>query len=186
MIHAAIEFADKVAREVMTPRTDIRWISASASLVEVARISEETGYSRLPVCVEDLDHVVGILYMKDIVSVLGTERPDLTAGHLARKPPPMVPESKKIHEVLSLMQRRRLHMAIVIDEYGGTAGVVTLEDLRMVSLAFDAWRSLAEGRFGVGIVGQHRTMDKADGQLPQPFICQLTGLCHRSHSRRPG
>jgi CBS domain containing-hemolysin-like protein len=129
MIAGVIEFADKVAREVLTPRTDVKWISADSSLLEAAKLSEETGYSRLPVCVEDLDHVIGILYMKDIVSVLGTEKPDLTAGHLARKPVPMVPESKKIHEVLHLMQRQRLHMAVVIDEYGGTAGLVTIEDL---------------------------------------------------------
>lgn len=129
MIAGVIEFADKVAREVMTPRTDIKWVAADAPLLAAAQLSEETGYSRLPVCAEDVDHVVGILYMKDIVSVLGEHKPDLTAGHVARRPVPMVPESKKIHEVLHLMQRRRLHMAVVIDEYGGTAGLVTIEDL---------------------------------------------------------
>ncbi len=127
MIAGVIEFADKVAREVMTPRTDIVWVEESASLIEAAKVSERSGYSRLPVCVEDVDHVVGILYMKDVVSALGPDAP--TAGDLARKPAPMVPESKKVHEVLHLMQRRRLHMAIVIDEYGGTAGLVTIEDL---------------------------------------------------------
>jgi len=129
MITGVIEFADKVAREVMTPRTDIVWVEETASLIQAAKVSEQTGYSRLPVCVEDVDHVVGILYMKDVVSALGPDAPSLTAGALARKPAPMVPESKKVHEVLHLMQRRRLHMAIVIDEYGGTAGLVAIEDL---------------------------------------------------------
>jgi len=129
MIAGVIEFADKVTREVMTPRTDIMWIPAEASLLEAAKVSERTGYSRLPVCVEDVDHVIGVLYMKDVVSALGLGGPDLTAGQVARKPVPMVPESKKVGEVLTLMQRKRLHLAVVIDEYGGTAGLVTIEDL---------------------------------------------------------
>jgi CBS domain containing-hemolysin-like protein len=129
MIAGVIEFAEKVAREVMTPRTDIVWAPAEASLIEAAQISEKSGYSRLPVCEEDVDHVVGILYMKDVVSALAAGGPELTAGQVARKPAPVVPESKKVDEVLQLMQRRRLHMVIVIDEYGGTAGLVTIEDL---------------------------------------------------------
>jgi CBS domain containing-hemolysin-like protein len=129
LIAGVIEFADKVTREVMTPRTDMVWIPAETSLIEAAQLSERTGYSRLPVCVEDVDHVVGILYMKDVISALGAGRPELTAGNVARKPVPMVPESNRIAEVLNLMQRKRLHMAIVIDEYGGTAGLVTIEDL---------------------------------------------------------
>ena len=129
MIAGVIEFADKVTREVMTPRTDIMWIPAESSLIEAAKVSERTGYSRLPVCVEDVDHIIGVLYMKDVVSALGVGGPDLTAGQVARKPVPMVPESKKVAEVLNLMQRKRLHLAIVIDEYGGTAGLVTIEDL---------------------------------------------------------
>jgi CBS domain containing-hemolysin-like protein len=129
LIAGVIEFADKVTREVMTPRTDMVWIHADDSLTRAAQISESTGYSRLPVCVEDVDHVVGILYMKDVISALGAEDPQLTAGHVARKPVSMVPESRRVAQVLNLMQRKRLHMAIVIDEYGGTAGLVTIEDL---------------------------------------------------------
>ena len=129
MIAGVIEFADKVTREVMTPRTDILWIPAEASLIEAAKVSERTGYSRLPVCVEDVDHIIGVLYMKDVLSALGVGGPDLTAGQVARKPVPMVPESKKVAELLNLMQRKRLHLAIAIDEYGGTAGLVTIEDL---------------------------------------------------------
>jgi len=129
MIAGVIEFADKVAREVMTPRTDIVWLEEGTSLVEAAKLSQSTGYSRLPVCAEDLDHPTGILYMKDIITALAPGAPARTAGELARTPCPLVPESNKVHEVLHLMQRRRLHMAIVIDEYGGTAGLVTIEDL---------------------------------------------------------
>jgi putative hemolysin len=129
MIHGVIEFADKVAREVMTPRTDMVCVSGDSSLLEAARISEETGFSRLPVYEENVDHIIGILYVKDMLSAVQTGRSELAARQVARKPPPLVPESKKLTEVLNLMQRHRLHMAIVIDEYGGTAGLVAIEDL---------------------------------------------------------
>jgi CBS domain containing-hemolysin-like protein len=147
MIAGVIEFADKVVREVMTPRTDIVCIPADASLSEAVRLSHQSGYSRLPVYEDSMDHVIGIVYAKDLVFALTAGRPPagededpsragaapgpsaLTAGQLARKPAPVVPESKRVDEVLRLMQRKRLHMAIVIDEYGGTAGVVTIEDL---------------------------------------------------------
>ncbi len=129
MITGVIEFADKVVREVMTPRTDMVCVPTGAELVEAVRASEESGYSRLPVYEGDVDNVVGILYAKDMVSAFQSGHQHLTAGETARKPPPVVPESKPAAEVLNLMQRNRLHMAIVIDEYGGTAGVVTIEDI---------------------------------------------------------
>jgi len=131
MIAGVIEFADKVAREVMIPRTDMVCVPAEATLEQVARLSQERGYSRLPVYEDNVDHIVGIVYAKDMVSALSLapEGIPLTAGQLARKPVPVIPESKKVDDVLQLMQRKRLHIAIVIDEYGGTAGLVTIEDL---------------------------------------------------------
>jgi putative hemolysin len=129
MIHGVIEFADKVAREVMTPRTDIVCVPVEATLLEAARVSEETGFSRLPVYEKDVDHIVGIVYAIDMVSALQSDGASLTASEIVRAPATVIPESKKISEVLRLMQRDRLHMAIVIDEYGGTAGLVTIEDL---------------------------------------------------------
>jgi putative hemolysin len=129
MIAGVIEFADKLVREVMTPRTDMVCVATFDSLGEAAEVSRKTGYSRLPVCEGDVDHVVGILYAKDLAAAVLGGRSEVTAAEIARKPPPLVPESKKVGELLHLMQRRRLHMAIVIDEYGGTAGLVTIEDL---------------------------------------------------------
>jgi len=129
MIHGVIEFSDKVTREVMTPRTDMVCVPAETSLLETARVSEETGYSRLPVYEESVDHIVGIVYAKDMVVALEGDGSGLTAIDIARKPAAVVPESKQVSEVLHLMQRNRLHMAIAIDEYGGTAGLVTIEDL---------------------------------------------------------
>ena len=152
MIHGVMEFADKVVREVMTPRTDMVCLAYDDTLADAARVCQETGYSRLPVYEDTLDHVIGIAYAKDMVSALqakdadavnrpsagaeaaGREPPrlrpaDRPVGDIARKPPPVVPESKRLDEALALMQRNRLHMAVVIDEYGGTAGLVTIEDL---------------------------------------------------------
>lgn len=129
MIAGVIEFADKVVREVMTPRTDMMCVTADMPLGEAAAVSQQTGFSRLPVCEGDVDHIVGILYAKDMASALRGGRSQATAGEMARKPAPLVPESKKIGELLHFMQRRRLHMAVVIDEYGGTAGLVSIEDL---------------------------------------------------------
>jgi len=129
MIHGVIEFADKVVREVMRPRTDLVCVPAETTLAEAAEVTKESGYSRLPVYEESVDNVIGILYAKDMLSALQTDGAKLTAGQVARKPAPVVPESKNVDEVLRLMQRRRYHMAIVIDEYGGTAGLVTIEDL---------------------------------------------------------
>jgi putative hemolysin len=129
MIHGVIEFADKVAREAMTPRTDMVCIPAQTTLAEAADISKQTGFSRLPVYEEDVDHIIGILYVKDMLSALQAGSPSLTAAQVARRPATLVPQSAKLTEVLHLMQRRRLHMGIVIDEYGGTGGLVTIEDL---------------------------------------------------------
>jgi putative hemolysin len=129
MIHGVIEFADKVAREVMKPRTDMVCVSAETSLIEAAEVSRKTGYSRLPVYEDTLDHVVGILYAKDMVAALQGDGESMTAVEVARRPAPVVPESKRLAELLPFMQRNRLHMAIVIDEYGGTAGLVTIEDI---------------------------------------------------------
>ena len=193
MIAGVIEFADKVAREVMTPRTDIVWVEETASLIEAAKVSEQTGYSRLPVCGEDVDHVVGILYMKDTVPAFRPGAPSLTAGALARKPVPMVPESKRVHEVLHLMQRKRLHMAIVIDEYGGTAGLVTIEDLleeifgeirdeHDVELepirATDEHTALVDGRVSVGDFEDHFGVKLPEGEFDSVGGFMLDRLGH--------
>jgi CBS domain containing-hemolysin-like protein len=146
MIHGVIEFADKVTREVMRPRTDMVCLPAAMPLSEAAQVTKQTGYSRMPVYQGSVDHIVGIIYARDMVSALqlggaGHRRGEaaaeggrvdgggLTAGEVARKPALVVPESKKLDEVLRFMQRNRVHMAIVIDEYGGTAGLVTIDDL---------------------------------------------------------
>ncbi len=129
MIEGVIGFADKVVREVMRPRTDMICVPTGTPLLETATVGRDTGYSRLPVYEENVDHIIGIVYAKDMVAVLQADGADITAGEIARKPAPVIPESKSLQETLQMMQRNRLHMVIVIDEYGGTAGLVTIEDL---------------------------------------------------------
>jgi len=128
MLHAAIEFADKVAREVMIPRTDMVCLPETARVSEAIQVGLKSGFSRLPVYREDLDHIVGVLYLRDLLPRLmeGSEETPISA---LMRPPYFVPESKKIDELLRDMQGRRMHLAIVIDEYGGVSGLVTIEDL---------------------------------------------------------
>jgi CBS domain containing-hemolysin-like protein len=120
-------FGDRTVREVMIPRLDIIGISVKASLPDLANIAIKTGFSRLPVYREDLDHIVGVLYVKDLLSYLKNHTEFNLLRHL--RPAYFVPESKGVEELFRELQSRRVHIAIVVDEYGGTAGLVTIEDL---------------------------------------------------------
>ncbi|MHB1132508.1 MAG: hemolysin family protein [Chloroflexota bacterium] len=128
MIHRIIELEDKTAREIMVPRIDIAALPSKAGVAEVAALAQEHGHSRIPVYEGNLDNVVGILYVKDLLPLLTTREAKATARQLAR-PAYFVPESKHVDELLRELRQRRVHMAIVVDEYGGTAGLVTIEDL---------------------------------------------------------
>ena len=129
MIHAVIELGERRVHEVMVPRTDIVGLEADVDLeTAVDRIIEE-GHSRLPVWEGSVDQILGILYAKDLLPFLKAasgERPTVRA---LLRPPVFVPESMSIDDLLHALQRRKVHIAIVLDEYGGTAGMVTIEDL---------------------------------------------------------
>jgi CBS domain containing-hemolysin-like protein len=129
MIHSIFEFTDTVVREVMVPRPDMVCADADSSLEEVLDLALRNGYSRIPVIRDNIDNVVGIAYAKDVVKRLrdGSKKAR-KAGDVAREAL-FVPESKKVSELLREMQLRKTHMAIVVDEYGGTAGLVTMEDV---------------------------------------------------------
>ena len=127
MIQSVIAFGDTVVREVMIPRTQIDAISVRASVEECLDRFLDTGYTRLPVIDGDLDHIKGLIYAKDFLAVL-KERELIILQDIVR-PVFFVPESKKVSELLREFRRGRRHMAVVVDEYGGTAGIVTLEDL---------------------------------------------------------
>ncbi len=128
ILKGIVNFGDISARQIMHPRTDIVALEESCGFKEVMKIVKESGYSRLPVFREDLDKIIGILYVKDLLSF--TEESDgFQWQTLIRNAVLFVPESKKIDELLREFQLKRMHMAVIVDEYGGTAGVATLEDI---------------------------------------------------------
>ncbi len=127
MIHSIFEFGDTIAREVMVPRTDMAAVDASVSLDELKMIIAEKGHSRIPVYEEDIDHITGMLHAKDLLSENGDEA-DFNLSKKLRSVH-FVPEEKKLGELLRELQREKKHLAIIIDEYGGTSGLVTLEDI---------------------------------------------------------
>ncbi len=127
LLEGVFEFSEKNAREVMTPRTEIVALPAEASLAEAADRVAAAGRSRYPVTGESLDDVVGIVHAKDILRGLlsGLEAP---VQDIAR-PAFFVPGTREVEDVLADMKRQKVHLAIVLDEFGGTAGLVTMEDL---------------------------------------------------------
>jgi CBS domain containing-hemolysin-like protein len=130
MIHSVFELGDTIAREVMVPRTDVVWIERTKSVRQALALALRSGFSRIPVMGENVDDVVGVVYLKDLVR----RSQNLGEGRGPRveelmRPPAFVPESKPVDELLRDMQARRTHIAIVVDEYGGFAGLVTIEDI---------------------------------------------------------
>ena len=128
LIHSVFEFGDTVVREVMVPRPDMVTLPSHATLSEALRIVIEHGYSRIPLYEGDNDNIVGVLYAKDLMKRMNESEREAKVSTLARSPT-FVPETKKVSELLREMQNQRVHMEIVVDEYGGTAGLVTIEDL---------------------------------------------------------
>jgi magnesium and cobalt transporter len=126
LLQSVVDFTETVVREVMTPRPDIVAIRADVGLSELRTLFREEQYSRIPVYRDNLDNIIGIVFVKDLVALPPGAEPPLTT---LMRPAYMVPESKRVSELLKDMQRRQAQMAIVVDEYGGTAGLVTVEDL---------------------------------------------------------
>ncbi|TLM86395.1 HlyC/CorC family transporter [Pseudarthrobacter sp. NamE2] len=131
MIQSVFDFGDTLVRAVMVPRTDIVTIESGSSLHQAMSLFLRSGYSRIPVIGDDTDHILGIIYLKDVAAVVHGLSPDEEpplVDSLAREVR-YVPESKPVSDLLRELQKESTHVAIVIDEYGGTAGLVTLEDL---------------------------------------------------------
>jgi len=127
LIHSIIEFGDTVVREVMVPRPDMVTVVAATAVRDVLEIAMAAGYSRIPAYEQNIDDIVGIVYVKDLFRAR-EDAGDRPVRELMRQPR-FVPESKRVSELMREMQAEKFHMAIVVDEYGGTAGLVTLEDL---------------------------------------------------------
>jgi putative hemolysin len=128
LIHSIFEFGDTIVREVMVPRPDVIAIEDTATLRDVQALVLEHGYSRIPVFHEDLDDVVGVVFAKDVLKAMHLGDVDRPLREICR-PARVVPESKKVADLLREMQREKFHQAIVIDEYGSITGIVSLEDL---------------------------------------------------------
>ena len=131
MLVGVFEFDETKVREIMTPRPDINWLRVDSRLEDAAKLAIESGMSRIPVCAQaGIDHVVGILLVKDLLRLVHSDRgkADFSLKRIMRKPY-FVPESKPVMDVFKELKSSKNHIAIVIDEHGGTAGLVTMEDI---------------------------------------------------------
>lgn len=128
MIHSVIAFEETRVSEVMAPRIDVYAIDEEGTVEEAITIFTESGHSRIPVYKEDLDDVIGILYAKDLLAPLSSGEKNISIPKIMRKPL-FMPETMKTDEALDTMKKSKKHIAIVVDEYGGMAGLITLEDL---------------------------------------------------------
>ncbi len=128
MIHSVFELGDTIVREVMIPRLDIVTIEKNKTARQALNLALRSGFSRVPVVGEDADDVVGIVYLKDLVRRTQDGKDECKVDEVMR-PPTFVPDSKPVDELLRQMQSGQIHMAVVVDEYGGTAGLVTIEDI---------------------------------------------------------
>lgn len=128
MIHGVITFEETRVYEIMIPRTDMVAVPGDISISDSIPVFRECGHSRLPVYEKSPDHIVGILYVKDLIGAFMSDETSIQVSSLAREAL-FVPETMRIADLFDVMRGKRVHMAIVIDEYGGTAGLVTLEDL---------------------------------------------------------
>jgi putative hemolysin len=128
LLQSIVDFGDTLVREVMTPRPDIVAIREDATIADLRALFREQEYSRFPVFRDSLDNIAGFVFIKDLV-VLGPAASDDTPIRTLIRPPVVVPETKRVPELLKQFQRQQTQIAIVVDEYGGTAGLVTIEDL---------------------------------------------------------
>lgn len=127
MLHSVFEFTDTIAREVMTPRVDLDAMPVRSDPTELVNVIQESGHSRIPIYEDTDDQIVGIIHAKDLLMAFqGSKPPNLRS---LMRPVLFVPENKNLHELLEDMRRHRTQMAIVQDEFGGTAGIVTIEDI---------------------------------------------------------
>jgi len=127
MIRGVVELSETTVKEVMVPRTDVVFLSSDASREEMLARIAESEHSRFPVYQETIDHVIGILHVKDVLKALILNN-DLNIKALVRKPF-FVPVSKHIDELLRELRRKKVHIAVVVDEYGGVSGIVCMEDI---------------------------------------------------------
>ncbi|NLK35435.1 MAG: HlyC/CorC family transporter [Gracilibacteraceae bacterium] len=191
MINSIFEFDDTVAKEVMTPRTDIVALSCEATRDEILDVIVQENFSRIPVYEESIDNIIGILYVKDLFTMIKNKVEwEVSLKDIIREAH-FVPEYKKIDELFKEMQKSKTHIAVVIDEYGGTAGIITIEDLleEIVGNIFDEYDDvvldyekiddntyIVSGMLDIGEIN-----DILDTKLPEEEFDTISGLL-LSHS----
>jgi len=165
MFRSILKFGDTIAREVMVPRIEMLCIREDASLEYVMNFISEDGHSRIPVYRESIDNIVGVLYVKDLIRLLYPDKKNYFKVSDIMRPPFFIPETKKISELLREFQHKKVHLAIVVDEYGGTAGLVTIEDLleELVGEIEDEYDIAQESMLVVDDLDKHAV--SVDGRL---------------------
>lgn len=128
MIRSIFSLGTTIVREVMVTRTEMACVTVDATVRELLDIIIACGHSRIPVYEDSIDNIIGLLYAKDLLKQWGTDENSLSVRDIMR-PPYFIPESKNLEQLLQEFKRKRIHLAIVIDEYGGTSGLITIEDL---------------------------------------------------------
>jgi putative hemolysin len=194
LIHSIIEFGDTVVREVMVPRPDMCTLDAGMPVSEALGVAMEAGYSRLPVHAGNVDDIVGIANAKDLIRAERDGRGDQAVRGVVR-PAQFVPETKRVARLMREMQDLKYHLAIVVDEYGGTAGLVTLEDLieELVGEIVDEYDKeeppvlrLADGEVSVSArLAVDEVSDLVDAQLPRGEWDTVGGLLFNVLGRVP-
>ncbi len=195
MIHSIFELGSTLVREIMVPRMDMFAMDADTPLPEAVNMLMKTGHSRVPVYEETVDNILGLLYAKDLLRVWQEGSQHETLRTLLRRAY-FVPEAKKVDELLAEMQRQRVHMAIVVDEYGGVAGLVTLEDIveEIVGEIQDEYDQAEELPFVQvsdgeyifqGKIGLDDFNEVANSHLPKDEADTLAGLIYSRMGRVP-
>ena len=195
MIQSILSFSDTLAREIMVPRTDAVIISADTAIDELLQLVIQEGHSRFPVHGGSIDNIIGILHVKDLLSCWSEEHLDLKD---ILRAPYFIPETKKISHLLRELRDKKSHMAIVIDEYGGTAGLVTIEDIieeiigeihdeydndDTLMVATDEGDLLVDARLEIEKLVEHFNLEVPKGNFESVggFIISLLGRVPQPH-----
>lgn len=165
IIQNAIDFTEQEAIDVLTPRIDITGVSTTATKEEIAKIFTETAYSRLPMYEETLDHIIGIVYHKDFYNYVYNTDKDISE---IVKPVIFIPKSKKIGVLLKELQQKKSHIAVVLDEYGGTVGIITLEDI-LEELVGEIWDEHDEVSQDIEVKSEKECLVSGNANLEKVF-----------------
>lgn len=196
MIYEIFQFGQTLAREIMTPRIDVIALNIEeTSLATAQKALLQSGFSRLPVYEESIDNILGLLYAKDLLPTLQSADTEFNLRALLREPY-FIPETKKADELLAEMQEKRFHLAIVVDEYGGVSGIVTLEDIieEIIGEIQDEYDEREEAPYKKiseteyifrGLIDVHDFAEVMDAELPEGDADTLAGFLYERLGRIP-